>query len=121
MIHNEDALICDFAETYHIYDYRGMPLKLAATLASGLRDNSRSKLLLNEEPADINTVLLANISDNLSVFIHYFKQFCGANEDFPELIVDKLYHIEKEEKKTKYGTFASVDEFETWLNSYNKE
>lgn len=30
---SEDALICDFAETYHIYDYRSLPLRLVATLA----------------------------------------------------------------------------------------
>ena len=44
---DEDALICDFAETYHILDYKALPLKLRATLASGLRDSSRSKLILH--------------------------------------------------------------------------
>lgn len=38
---DEDALICDLAETYHVFDYRGLPLKTAAALASGLRNDAR--------------------------------------------------------------------------------
>ena len=40
---DEDALICDFAETYHIYNIYGMPVQYIATLAIGLRDDSRIK------------------------------------------------------------------------------
>ena len=40
---DEDALVCDMAETYHIFDYRALPLFLAARLACGLREDSRSK------------------------------------------------------------------------------
>lgn len=38
---DEDALICDLAETYHVLDYRSLPLLTAATLASGLRSDAR--------------------------------------------------------------------------------
>lgn len=38
---DEDALICDFAETYHIYDYRSLPLHMAGIFACGLRPDSR--------------------------------------------------------------------------------
>lgn len=41
---DEDAFICDMAETYHILDYRALPVTLLATLASGLRENSRIKM-----------------------------------------------------------------------------
>ena len=43
---DEDALICDLAETYHIYDWQSYPLGLIATLAAGLRDDSRIKMRL---------------------------------------------------------------------------
>ena len=43
---DENALICDFAETYNIYDYRSLPVKLAATYSAGLRENSRIKMKL---------------------------------------------------------------------------
>ena len=33
---DQNALICDFAETYGIYNYRALPVSLLATLAVGL-------------------------------------------------------------------------------------
>ncbi len=39
---DEDALICDLAETYQIYNYKSLPARLVATLSVGLRDDSES-------------------------------------------------------------------------------
>ena len=55
---DESALICDFAETYHILDYRALPLKLAAVLACGLRDDSRIKMKLAGMKLNPETMLL---------------------------------------------------------------
>lgn len=66
---DEDALICDFAETYHIFDYRSISATMAARLAVGLRENSRIKLLASDRKASIDTVLLAGIMDRLSVLL----------------------------------------------------
>ena len=38
---DEDALTCDFAETYHVLNWRELPPRLAATLAAGLPASSR--------------------------------------------------------------------------------
>ena len=40
--HDEDALICDMAETYHIYRFDDFDAGYIATLAAGLRDNARA-------------------------------------------------------------------------------
>ena len=40
---DEDALICDLAETYRIYDYRQLPLLQVAVFAYGLRDHLTKK------------------------------------------------------------------------------
>ena len=37
-----DELVCDMAETYHVLDWRALGLPLAATLAGGLRETSRT-------------------------------------------------------------------------------
>ena len=61
---DEDALICDFAETYHIYDYRSLPASMAATLAVGLRDDSRIKRKIIQEESGLrvsSTELLLSI------------------------------------------------------------
>ena len=43
---DEDALICDLAETYGIFDYRQLPADQVAVFAFGLRDDSRIKLAM---------------------------------------------------------------------------
>ena len=63
---DETALICDFAETYHIYDYRAMPLRTVAALAAGLRRNSRIMIKMSGVGVDPDTLLLAAAVDRLS-------------------------------------------------------
>lgn len=60
---DEDALVCDFAEYYHIYDWRSIPARTAATLAAGLRDTSRSMLKLAGVEHHPDRILLASILD----------------------------------------------------------
>ncbi len=62
---DEEALICDFAETYHIYDYRRLPCKKAALLACGLKDDSRIKMIISKTPVKPDQVLLSTISDGI--------------------------------------------------------
>ena len=63
---DRDALICDMAETYGIFDIYGVPVVLLSTLAAGLGENSRIKLKRNGLKAPWDTVLLALIADMLS-------------------------------------------------------
>ena len=58
---DEAALICDLAETYHIYDYRKLPPILVSTLAVGLRDSSRIKMRLNDLPVPPDMMLMASM------------------------------------------------------------
>ena len=69
---DETALICDFAETYHIYDYRAMPLRTVAALAAGLRRNSRIMIKMSGVGVDPDTLLLAAAVDRLS-FLAWVK------------------------------------------------
>ena len=64
---DEDALICDLAETYHIYDMRQFDPDYIAILAVGLRIDSRIKKRLTGVDIDINTLLLAHIVDNTAI------------------------------------------------------
>ena len=52
---DEDALICDLAETYQIYDYKSLPAYMVATFSVGLRENSRIKMKLSNQPITLNT------------------------------------------------------------------
>ena len=64
---DEDALICDLAETYQIFDYRSLPVSLVATLSVGLRDNSRIKLRAADSEVSLETLILASIADSLTL------------------------------------------------------
>ena len=60
---DEDALICDLAETYHVYDYKQLPLTTVAVFAYGLKDDSRIKQALSDQVAPVDRILLAGIVD----------------------------------------------------------
>ena len=61
-----DELVCDMAETYHVLDWRALPLRLAATLAAGLPETSRSLRKAAGRTVDFETELLAYAADRLT-------------------------------------------------------
>lgn len=63
---DRNALVCDMAETYGLFDIYGVPVTLLSTLAAGLGENSRIKLKQNGLKAPWDTVLLALLVDMLS-------------------------------------------------------
>ena len=100
LVLDEDALICDMAETYHIYDIKSLPLPYLATLASGLGMDSRIRLKADGLKTKWSTVMLAALLEM------YTKG--DKNELLSRFIV-------KEDKGIKLDgkVFVSVEEFET--------
>lgn len=86
---DEDALICDLAETYHIYDYRSLPLKLVATLSAGLRDDSRIKMQFAGLNVPTDTFLLAAIADRVDAMRYMFSDTKETPVSFVELLNGK--------------------------------
>lgn len=103
---DEDALICDFAETYHIYDYRGLPLQLAATLAIGLRDNARIKMRMGEIKAAPDILMLAAIVDQLNILIWSKTKDGEKGRNRPKSILE---NFTKDNAET---AFLSGEDFE---------
>ena len=112
---DEDALICDLAETYQVFDYRSLPLKLVATLSAGLRDDSRIKLLAAEVPTSMEIMILASIADNLTLLRASMSK---QNTSKPFLFTDAIYG---EKKKKKVKGFKSAAEFEATLKRIRGE
>ena len=102
---DRDALICDLAETYHIYDYRSLPVKLVATLSSGLRENSRIKTKMRGEQVPVTDSLLAMIYDILAGFL-----WNGGGKP-PESAYDRLNGIEHEKPEKNFETFDSPEDY----------
>lgn len=102
----KDELICDLAETYHIFDYRALRPSMLATLAVGLRDNSRIKMKIIGERVDINTQLLAAIVDRLSILIWQKTEDGHKGRNRPVSILESF-----SKPKEDFG-FDTIDEFE---------
>ena len=87
---DEDALICDLAETYNILDYKKLALNKLAILACGLRDDSRIKLKMSENILSPNQFLLAGIQDRLSLLVYSKTKDAEKGTNYPKLIFDNL-------------------------------
>lgn len=106
----EPELICDFAETYHIYDYRALPLHYAATLALGLGSDSRVGRKLSSEKVDTNTLLLATIADRLATLIWFQSEDGRRHRNRPKSLVDALRGVEPDSSKPRgFRTKAELD------------
>lgn len=103
---DEQALICDLAEVYHIFDYRSLPVRLVATLSSGLGDNSRIKRKARNEEVDTDTFLRAVIADRLAQ-IQYMLS--SGKAEPPELITEML--LGKKQREPELKTFSTPEEF----------
>lgn len=113
---DEDALICDLAETYQIYDYRSLPVKLVATLSAGLRDSSRIKMKAAGSTAPLETILLAVIADRVEAFRYGFTEDAENGTNQPKSLVSSILG-EEQSQTTRSGItgFASPEEFEAAL------
>ena len=114
----EDDLICDFAETYHIYDWRKISVKLAATLAAGLPTNSRSIRRLTGLPCSMDTVLLAAAVDRLSLLFWAKTKDGKRGKNPPKQIAESLITKSKEKD---IEAFSDVDAFEAARRRLLKE
>ena len=105
---DEDALICDLAETYHIYNYKSLPVFTVATLASGLRDDSRIKLKMNKQLVSNTDLLLSVIADRLGLIISFFH-----GQPLEEFFIDSVFEdLKVPKKKSNVEHFYTAEEFE---------
>lgn len=87
---DEDALICDMAETYHIYDMKTFDAQYIATLAVGLRNDSRIKLKAAGLSIDMSTLLLARIADNTAINWYLKTKDAQTGKNPPKSMIQAL-------------------------------
>lgn len=107
---DEDALVCDFAETYHIYDFWGLPPSLAATLAAGLGPESRIGRKRMGIPVRLETLLLSMAVDRLSILAWLNSKDGQDGTNRPDPITPVLIGREKTERE--YVVFDDAEAFE---------
>ena len=99
---DKDALLCDLAETYHIYDYKSLPCRMVATFSCGLRGNSRIKMKI----AGIEPIP---------------EQMLMAGKNRPKSLLGMILGDGKEKSK-EIQTFDSGEDFDReWARLTGKE
>ena len=113
---DEEAFICDMAETYRIYNYKSVPCRLLGTLAAGLRDSSRIKQEAAGITTDPQTVLLASVLDIVKLLWWSKTEAGQKNEDRPESIAEHFLIREEQTEKVN----LSPEEYREIRNSILK-
>nr|DAU60837.1 MAG TPA: protein of unknown function (DUF5361) [Caudoviricetes sp.] len=115
---DEDALICDLAETYNIYDYKQLPLSKVAVFSYGLRDDSRIKKLMSDQIVSLDTLLLSLMVDKLSLSLWLQTKDGQKGINQPKSIASQFIHREEEkEEDREYLVFQSGEDFENYRKS----
>lgn len=104
-------MICDMAETYHIFDIRGLPVQTLATLVQGLRDGSRVKMELSGMKVDTRTLLIAAAVDDLNFLAWAQTQDGQKGRNRPKSIVNSLLGTDENTPNQDVMVFDSPEAF----------
>ena len=108
----EDALICDFAQYYHIYDIDALDIKTAATLACGLPAESRTIKKLCDGLPDPEKIYRLSFLDALSrIEFAIWQTHTKRRLNKPESKVAKLLEQDDDTHQEVKG-FSTPEEFE---------
>lgn len=110
MATDEDALYCDLAETYHVFNWDDFPPEILARLAAGLRENTRIRLKMEGITMPIDTLILAAGADAMRLLTWFNSESGHKNENRPASIVAAL--MGEGQKDGEIAAFDSPDEFE---------
>lgn len=113
---DEDALICDLAETYQIYDYRQLPPTRVAVFSHGLGNDSRIKLKLSGRSVPIETLLLAGVSDKLSMLVWFQTEDGQKGRNRPTMLTSLLTNNNESKAQKDVVVFNSGEDFTNLRN-----
>lgn len=108
---NRNALLCDLAETYGIFDFEALPVSTLATLSVGLRDDSRIKMYMTGAKVSRSEILLAAAVDRLSM-LWWAKTEDGQNNVNRPKSMLSIILGEQEKQTSNVEAFDTADEFE---------
>lgn len=108
---DEDALICDFAEIYHIYDYAALPPHTAGVLACGLRQNSRIKMKMANQEVDVETMINATIADRLAILVWQNTKDGHEGVNPPQSILQTMLNKKPESDFMVFDTGSDFEEY----------
>jgi hypothetical protein len=114
---DREALICDLAETYQIYDMRRFSCFYISILASGLGEDSRIRRKIEGRKFPIDTLLIAASLDRLNELCWMKTKDGSRGKNHPKSIYRML--IEDKDESAVRG-FMSGEEFMKYRESFMK-
>lgn len=111
----EDLLIADFAEYYGVIDYRLISPEIAASLAIGLRPESRVLMHFTDSKITFDRLLMSQILDSLNILIWQNTKDGHRGRNKPKSLYKEL--TKKKEKKEELEVFAEADDYLAWRKS----
>lgn len=118
---DEDALLCDFAETYRIYDLDQYPCAYIAALAAGLRDDSRIKVKLSGLRVKPELFALSVCADTLRTLLWFQTKDGQKGRNRPPSILKALSGETTETNKDEIRGFRSGEDFLREWNRLDEE
>ena len=109
---DEEALICDLAETYQIYEYKQLPVRMVAVFSCGLKEDSRIKLKMSNQIVSFETMLLAGIYDRLNLLLWSKTKDAEKGKNMPKAVSDELDISPRKTKQADTSLFDSSEGFE---------
>ena len=92
------------AETYHVLDWRELPLRTAAILAGGLPADSRTCRKLSGVRYRSDTVLMAAILDELRWIVWSKTKAAGKGKKAPKSLLGQMLERQDRKKLTGFDT-----------------
>lgn len=102
---DRDALVCDMAETYHIYDMHQFPVDYIATLAAGLHEESRIMMKIRNQKLSLNTYINAFCADLLQYLLWTKTKDAEKGRNKPKSLIEVLTH----EPESEYEAMSYED------------
>lgn len=115
---DEDALFCDMAQYYGVFDLRRHTIPAQAALVMGLPGDSRIMRALSGRKASTEVILLAGILDHLRMMAWSRSKAAKNKQSRPDPIMPLL--IEQSKKEDDIVSFESGEEFERYRESLLK-
>lgn len=100
-------MICDLAEVYRIYDYKGVPGRLLGTLVAGLGVDSRVFQSMAGQQVPTSILVQALLVDELRRIVYMLNG--DKHAEPPESLAASL--VEEREPKGNEVAFSSPEEF----------
>lgn len=104
-----EELVCDMAETYHVLNWRALGLPLAATLAAGLRESSRTRMALAGCVSTVDTLLLGAAVDALHLLVWAKTKDGQKGRSRPEPVVNRLLGTPGQRQTTGFSCAAEFE------------